>query len=45
MPNDIFMFMAGMSIGVGFCVKEPIRGSLLLGLGVIFLIIGGSNAF
>jgi hypothetical protein len=39
--SDIFYFMAGMSIGVGFCIKEPIRGSLLLGLGVIFLIIGG----
>ena len=35
--NELFYFMAGMSIGV----KEPIRGSLLLGLGVIFLIIGG----
>ena len=35
--SNIFYFMAGMSIGV----KEPIRGSLLLGLGVIFLIIGG----
>ena len=39
--NELFYFMAGMSIGVGFCIKEPIRGSLLLGLGIIFLIIGG----
>ena len=35
--NELFYFLAGMSIGV----KEPIRGSLLLGLRVIFLIIGG----
>ena len=35
--SELFYFLAGMSIGV----KEPIRGSLLLGLGGIFLIIGG----
>jgi len=40
--SNIFYFMAGMSIGVGFCMKDAIRGSLLLGLGIIFLIIGGT---